>query len=70
MKVEPSGVVMFGSCSVQTDKCVAREPAPITAVWSQPGRQQIDVCGACLEEQMRTDAWTVEGARVRQQPSG
>jgi hypothetical protein len=67
MKVEPSGVVMFGECSIQTDSCVAREAAPITAIWTVPGRQQVDVCGACLEEQMRTGAWAVGGARVRAQ---
>ena len=63
MKVEPSGVVMFGTCSVQTKRCVATEPAPITAVWTVPAAVQIDVCGACLDEQLRTGAWTIEGAR-------
>ena len=63
MKVEPTGVVMTGTCSVQTNRCVARTPAPITAVWTMPGVRQIDVCSACLDEQVRTGAWIVEGAR-------
>jgi len=63
MKVEPTGVVMMGTCSVQTSRCVARTPAPITAVWTMPGARQIDVCSACLDEQIRTAAWIVEGAR-------
>ena len=63
MKVEPSGVVMSGTCVVQTRVCVAKEPAPITAVWTVPGRTQINVCSACLDEQLRTGTWIVEGAR-------
>jgi len=64
MKVEPSGVVFDGICSIQSDKCVARELAPITAVWQYPGRNQINVCRPCLEEQVRSGEWEVEGARV------
>lgn len=64
MKVEPTGVVMMGVCQVQTDKCTGRTPAPITAVWIPPGRRQMDVCRACLEEQMRKGEWEVEGARL------
>jgi hypothetical protein len=63
MKIEPSGVVMFGTCVVQTSVCVAKEPAPITAVWTVPGRTQINVCSACLDKQLRTGQWTIEGAR-------
>lgn len=63
MKVEPSGVVMIGECNVQTERCVARKPAPITAVWTVPGRSQINVCSACLDEQIRIGEWIVEGAR-------
>ncbi len=59
---------MFGVCSVQTERCVAKEPAPITAVWTLPAVTQINVCGACLDEQVRTDAWTIEGARPSVQP--
>jgi hypothetical protein len=67
MKVEPSGVIMMGECDIQTEKCVAKEdPAPITAVWSLPGRRQINVCKPCLEENIRRGKWIVEGARVRQ----
>jgi len=63
VKVEPSGVVMTGTCSVRTERCVARSPAPITAVWTLPGKTQINVCSACLDEQVRTGEWIVEGAR-------
>jgi len=63
MKVEPTGTVMMGECSIKTARCVARKPAPITAVWVVPGGQQIDVCSACLDEQLRTGVWTIEGAR-------
>ncbi|AUB79818.1 hypothetical protein THSYN_01815 [Candidatus Thiodictyon syntrophicum] len=63
MKIEPSGVVMFGICAVQTSVCVAKEGAPITAVWTVPNRTQINVCSACLNEQLRTGKWIIEGAR-------
>ena len=64
MKVEPSGVVMVGECDVQTAKCQALTPSPITAVWGTPGRLQINVCRACLDEKIRVGEWDVEGARV------
>jgi hypothetical protein len=63
MKVEPSGAVMTGTCAVQTNRCVALQPAPITAVWTVPEKAQINVCGACLDEQVKTGAWVIEGAR-------
>jgi hypothetical protein len=65
MKVEPSGIVMMGECSIKTEACTAKTVNPITAVWAPPGRTQIDVGGACLEEKIRRGEWEVEGARVR-----
>ena len=56
---------MMGKCEVQTDRCVAKELAPITAVWSIPGRTQLNVCRPCLEEQIRLGEWRLENARVR-----
>jgi hypothetical protein len=66
MKVEPSGVVLTGVCSIQTDRCTARDVGPITAVWGPPGRTQLNVCRACLETKIRTGEWQVEGARLQQ----
>jgi hypothetical protein len=65
MRIEPSGVVFVGICSIQTDRCVAREPAPITAVWTSPARVQVNVCRPCLEEQVRAGEWEIRGARVK-----
>jgi len=65
MQVEPSGVVMTGECDIKTDVCTARTAKPITAVWTPPGRTQVNVCRACLDEKIRTGEWQVEGARVR-----
>jgi hypothetical protein len=65
MKVEPSGVIMTGVCEVQTPVCQAREPSPITAVWSVPARNQINVCRACLEQCVRDGAWEIPGARIQ-----
>ena len=63
MKVEPSGVMLVDTCEIQTKRCVATSPAPITAVWTLPGRTQVNVCGACLDEQLRSGAWAADGAR-------
>ena len=65
-KVEPSGVVLHGVCDIQTDRCTAKAGGAITAVWGPPGRTQINVCRACLEEKMRRGEWVVEGARLWQ----
>lgn len=64
MKIEPSGVILTGICDIRTALCQALTPAPITAVWVFPGRTQVNVCRACLEEQIRDGAWEVPGARV------
>ena len=32
MKVEPTGIVLIEVCNIQTARCVAKEPAAITAV--------------------------------------
>ncbi len=65
-KIEPSGIVLKGVCQVQTQWCTAKAEGPITAVWGPPGRTQINVCRACLEEKIRLGEWEVEGARVRE----
>ena len=65
-RVEPSGVVLKGICNIKTEQCTAKEEGPITAVWGPPGRTQINVCRACLEEKMRLGEWEVEGARLRE----
>src|SRR5215813_2111536 len=66
MKVEPTGVVFDGVCSIQSEKCTATNRAAITAVFGDPTRIQINTCGACLEEQVRAGEWEIRGARVRQ----
>ena len=66
MKIEPSGVVFWGTCSIQTEKCQAKPPegGALTAVWTAPARNQVDVCGACMHEMVRLREWKVTGARV------
>jgi hypothetical protein len=64
MKVETSGEILSTICEVQTDVCVARTPAPVTAVWTTPDRRHVQVCGACLEEMVRNGEWEVPGARI------
>lgn len=65
MNVEPSGVLIVGICDVQTEKCAAKVPAPITAIWTLPSRRQINVCSPCLDEMIRNGEWQIEGARVK-----
>jgi hypothetical protein len=64
MKVEPTGVVLMDVCGVQTEKCVARKVAPVTAVWTLPARIQVNVCRPCLEGQVRSGEWQIQGAKV------
>jgi len=64
MKVEPSGVVFRGICDIQTDRCIARQLAPVTAVWETPGRIQVNVCRPCLEEKVRLGEWEIQGAKI------
>ena len=63
-KVEPSGVVMKGVCSLQAPRCTAKTEGAVTAVWGPPGQTQINVCRMCLEEKIRLGEWEVEGARL------
>lgn len=65
MQVMPTGIIFYGICKVQTRRCVAVNGAPVTAVWTPPGRIQVNVCKPCLDEQIRQGRWIVEGARVR-----
>lgn len=64
MRIEPTGIVLREICSIQTDRCVAKEPAAITAVWTLPSRVQVNVCRPCLEEQVRSGEWEIQGAKV------
>lgn len=64
MKIEPSGVVFVGVCDIQTDRCIARQSAPVTAVWETPGRIQVNVCRPCLEEKVRLGEWEIQGAKI------
>ncbi len=61
MKIEPSGVVMIGRCSVETKVCSAKNVGPVTAVWG--GNNQIDVCRECLDEKVRLGEWQIKGAK-------
>lgn len=65
MNIEPSGVLMVGVCDIQTEKCAAKVPASVTAVWALPARRQINVCSPCLDEMVRCGEWQIEGARLR-----
>jgi hypothetical protein len=62
--IEPTSVVFTGVCDIQSEKCTARTTAPVTAIWSPPGRTQVNVCGACLNEMIRRGEWYVKGARL------
>lgn len=65
MKIEPTGIVLVDVCGIQTSKCIAKEPKPITAVWTPPGRIQVNVCHPCLEEQVRSGEWEIQGAKIK-----
>lgn len=67
MRVEPTGVVFIGECEVQSPRCVALTPEPITAVWTPSQRRQVNVCRACLDEMVRAGQWEVASARLDRQ---
>ena len=64
MEIEPSGVIFSDVCAIQSDQCAARERAAVTAVWGPPGRTQINVCGSCMQKQVRDGEWKIRGASV------
>ncbi len=64
MKVIASGIIVPGLCSIKTEKCVAKEVAPITVIWAYPGRKQINVCRPCLIKMIRDGEWDIEGTKV------
>lgn len=66
MKVEPSGVVFVGSCDIQSERCLAKTSGSVSAIWTPPGRTQVNVCHACLDEQIRQAKWEIAGARIKQ----
>jgi hypothetical protein len=67
IKIEPSGVILKDTCEIKTSKCIAREtPRAVTAVWSPPGRTQINVCQPCINEMIRAGQWEIQGARIPQ----
>lgn len=70
MQVMPTGIIFYGICNVRTSKCVAGSGAPVTAVWTPPGRIQVNVCKPCLDENIRQGEWIVKGARVRGMKQG
>lgn len=64
MRIEPSGVIFVGICDIQTDRCMAKQPAALSAVWTTPARRQVNVCSPCLEEKVRLGEWEIQGARI------
>jgi len=65
MRVEPTGIIFVSECEIQSERCTARTPNPITAIRTLPGREQVNVCRACLEEMVRAGEWEVTGARIQ-----
>ncbi len=61
MEVEPSGVIMAGTCHIQTRYCTAMGLDAVTAVFVN--KKQIDVCRACLDEKIRMDEWHIKGVK-------
>jgi len=64
MQIEPTGVIFSGRCEVQSEHCIARDSGALTAVWQLPARKQINVCRACLENEIRAGEWSISGARI------
>lgn len=62
-KVEPSGVIMKGVCSIQTPRCTAKTEGAITAVWGRPDRRR-SMCAGCVSKRRAASAngrWKEQG---------
>lgn len=66
MKVEPSGVVFSATCDVQTERCVAREWGRSPPSGGRRERPRSMYAGHVSIQKVRTGAWEIEGARLRQ----
>ncbi|HHG3603293.1 TPA: hypothetical protein ACPVZ0_004704 [Vibrio parahaemolyticus] len=64
MRVIPTGAIFHGFCQVQSEYCNARDGGVVTAVQSVETYQQVNVCKTCLDNQIRTRQWNIEGASV------
>jgi hypothetical protein len=63
MQIEPTGVFFEGRCTIRSELCRAQEWGSLTAVFTTPHREQVDVCGACLQEMVRGGEWEIPGTR-------
>ncbi len=64
MLIETSGIVVAGACDIQIKGCEAKKiVGPLTVVWG-PNRNQINVCGSCLEMKIKSGEWELENAAV------
>lgn len=70
IEVKPTGDVERGVCEVLTDKCVSHreDTYSITFVEVSP-KKYVQVCGICLDEQIRKGEWYVKGARAKPEVS-
>ena len=67
MNIITTGVFFTAECEIQKPGCTAILPAPVTAIKTEIGRTQINVCRACLETMVRDGQWSIEGARFGSQ---
>ena len=64
-KIETTGFIVMGICSIQTKYCVASETsAPLTVVKESPQGIQYNVCARCLQELIMTGEWNMPGAKI------
>jgi hypothetical protein len=63
VRVEPSGVIFSGECTVKGQNCLTPSgglASGVTAVWGPlPAQGQINVCGPCVRTQVETGKWTL-----------
>jgi hypothetical protein len=64
MRIEPSGAVFIGECDIQSSRCTAKSPAPVSAVFSSPHRRQINVCRACLDYMVANGEWELDHSKI------
>jgi hypothetical protein len=64
MNVIPTGAIFYGICQISSEQCSAKEGGAVTAIRTSPIQEQINVCKACLDYQIRNRKWHINGAYV------
>ena len=64
MIVEPTGLVMPGTCEIRSARCKALLYNAAITVVKLPDNTEVSVCRECFAKQIRDGTWEVPGSRL------